>query len=266
LSNLKQDILNYLSSLQTYSGTIYFEDSFDFKIDPNRKSEIRTQQKIEETNMKKKSVDTTNKSNKENKKKIKSSSSNSVEKDWQTSDSLKTLDEKINNCLRCELGKTRTNFVFGTGNHNADLMIIGEAPGKDEDLNGEPFVDRSGKLLTKIIESIGLTREDVFIANIIKCRPPNNRKPAASEVETCEPYLHKQIELINPKYILSLGLTATDTLLKTKNVMKDVRGQILEYRGKKLMITYQPAALLRNPNLKRPVWEDMKKLKSLLDN
>ncbi|PKL78165.1 MAG: uracil-DNA glycosylase [Ignavibacteriae bacterium HGW-Ignavibacteriae-4] len=168
--------------------------------------------------------------------------------------------------MRCELGATRNKFVFGTGDPNADLLIIGEAPGRDEDAQGEPFVGRSGKLLTTILESIQLSRDDVFIANILKCRPPNNRRPSTSEVDTCEVYLHKQIELINPKYILALGLTAADTLLKEKCVMKDIRGEILDYRGKKLMITYHPSALLRNPNLKRPVWEDMKKLKELLVN
>lgn len=265
MSNLKNDISNYLKSLESFGKTIYFEESFEFKIQISDRPRKQLKSVQNENIMSKKKSEIKVPS-KESEKEINPTvNQKSVDNDWKDSKSLEILNDKIHNCLRCELGHTRTNFVFGTGDPNADLMIIGEAPGRDEDLKGEPFVGRSGKLLTKIIESIGLTRDDVFIANIIKCRPPNNRKPAAKEVETCEPYLHKQIELINPKYILSLGLTATDTLLKTKNVMKDVRGKILEYRGKKLMITYHPAALLRNPNLKRPVWEDMKNLKSLLD-
>jgi DNA polymerase len=155
--------------------------------------------------------------------------------------------------------------VFGSGNPNADIMFIGEAPGADEDQQGLPFVGRAGKLLTKIIEAIDLTRNDVYIANIIKCRPPNNRRPLAPEVEQCEPYLKKQIELINPKFIMSLGLTSIDTLLKSKHKMKDSRGKVFEYEGKKLFVTYHPAALLRNPNWKKDTWEDMKMLRKMYD-
>jgi len=184
---------------------------------------------------------------------------------WQGSKSLDVLYDNIHSCMKCELGKTRNQFVFGTGNPNAKIMIIGEAPGADEDEQGKPFVGRAGKLLTKIIEAIDFKREDVFIANIIKCRPPKNRKPEAEEVEHCEPYLQKQIELINPEFILALGLTAIDTLLKKKHVMKDSRGQMYEYHGRKLMVTYHPAALLRNPSWKKFVWEDVKHLKKLYD-
>lgn len=268
LSNLKKNIVDYIESQLTYGENIFFDESFDFKIEIDNSPVKQTKVITSENMMKKKKVEEIEKKDvSEVKTEVKKPKiqQNSVEKDWENSKSLEVLNDKIQDCLRCELGHTRTNFVFGTGDPNADLVIIGEAPGRDEDLKGEPFVGRSGKLLTKILESIGLSRDDVFIANIIKCRPPNNRKPSSSEVETCESYLHKQIELIDPKYILSLGLTATDTLLKTKNVMKDVRGEILEYRGRKLMITYHPAALLRNSNLKRAVWEDMKKLKTLLD-
>lgn len=185
--------------------------------------------------------------------------------DWKNASNLTELKSAICNCKECPLGDQRNKFVFGEGNPNADIMIIGEAPGKDEDLQGMPFVGRAGQLLTKILESIGLSREDVFIGNICKCRPPENRQPEAAEVEKCEPYLIKQIELINPAFILSLGLTSINTLLKTKNKMADIRGQQLDYHGRKLLVTYHPAALLRNPNWKRFVWEDMKNLKSLYD-
>jgi uracil-DNA glycosylase len=185
--------------------------------------------------------------------------------DWKNASSLSELKLAISNCKECALGHQRNKFVFGEGNPNADIMIIGEAPGRDEDLQGMPFVGRAGQLLTKILESIGFNREDVFIGNICKCRPPENRPPETGEVDKCEPYLKKQIELINPAFILSLGLTSINTLLKTKNKMADIRGQVLDYHGKKLLVTYHPAALLRNPNWKRFVWEDMKNLKSLYD-
>lgn len=267
--------MNYLESQKVYGKNIFFEgDDFEFKIDKDQ---------IVKRMAKKPSIDIANteikpkpiaelKSNITDSEVVESKvilnviDPNSVKKDWDQSTNLEVLYDSIHNCMRCELGATRNKFVFGTGDPNADLLIIGEAPGKDEDLQGEPFVGRSGKLLTSILESIQLSRDDVFIANILKCRPPNNRRPSSSEVDTCEVYLHKQIELINPKYILALGLTAADTLLKQKCIMKDIRGEVLDYRGKKLMITYHPSALLRNPNLKRPVWEDMKKLKELLSN
>ncbi len=279
LSNLKTDILNYLKSQKVYGKNIFFDDDgIEFKIvkeitgekmakkqSPN--NEIKISQKISETKVEKTQVlqEIETKEQKVTQHIVKIDE-NSVSKNWRDAGSLEVLYDDIHDCMRCELGATRNKFVFGTGDPNADLLIIGEAPGRDEDLQGEPFVGRSGKLLTTILESIHLSRDDVFIANILKCRPPNNRRPSTSEVDTCEVYLHKQIELINPKYILALGLTAADTLLKEKCVMKDIRGEILDYRGKKLMITYHPSALLRNPNLKRPVWEDMKKLKSLLAN
>lgn len=279
MSNLKTDILNYLESQNIYGKNIFFDgDGFEFKIDkeiagekmakkqsPN--NEIKISQKISETKVEKTQVlqEIETKEQKVTPHLVKIDA-NSVSKNWKDAGSLEVLYDDIHDCMRCELGATRNKFVFGTGDPNADLLIIGEAPGRDEDAQGEPFVGRSGKLLTTILESIQLSRDDVFIANILKCRPPNNRRPSTSEVDTCEVYLHKQIELINPKYILALGLTAADTLLKEKCVMKDIRGEILDYRGKKLMITYHPSALLRNPNLKRPVWEDMKKLKELLVN
>ena len=193
-------------------------------------------------------------------------SSGNVPGDWKRSTDLDELDEKIHNCIKCPLGKTRNKFVFGSGNPDADIMIIGEAPGKDEDKQGLPFVGRAGQLLTKILAAINLSRDDVFIANIIKCRPPNNRRPAPDEVEKCEPYLQKQIELIKPKFILSLGLTSINTLLKKKHKMADTRGHILKYHGIDLLVTYHPAALLRNPHWKKKTWEDVKLLRKLYDD
>jgi len=189
----------------------------------------------------------------------------SIEDDWNESKTLDELNNKIHNCQKCPLGNTRTNFVFGTGNPNADIMIIGEAPGADEDEQGKPFVGRAGQLLTKILEAIKLSREEVFIANILKCRPPNNRKPFASEENECEPYLKKQIELIKPAFILALGLTAVDCLLKKTHKMGDIRGSVLMYHGIKMLVTYHPAALLRNPNWKPQVWKDVKLLRKLYD-
>ncbi|MEJ5245522.1 MAG: uracil-DNA glycosylase [Bacteroidota bacterium] len=185
--------------------------------------------------------------------------------DWDRAKSLDELYNKIKDCQKCPLGMTRTKFVFGEGNPNADIMVIGEAPGADEDMQGRPFVGRAGQLLTKILESVGFERKDVFIGNINKCRPPGNRVPAKNEVEACEPFLLKQIELIRPKFILALGLTAANTLLKSNYKMGDIRGKLFDYNGIQTLVTYHPAALLRNPNWKKPVWEDMKLLRKLYD-
>jgi DNA polymerase len=197
--------------------------------------------------------------------KINNSDKVSIDLDWQKSNSLPELNSKIHNCLECPLGETRKSFVFGSGNPNSKILIIGEAPGADEDEQGLPFIGRAGQLLTKIIEAINFNRDDLYIANIIKCRPPGNRRPTSNEVEKCEPYLKKQIEIINPEFILALGLTAVNTLLKGDFKMKDVRGKVLEYEGKKLLITYHPAALLRNPSWKKQTWEDVKILRSMYD-
>jgi DNA polymerase len=183
---------------------------------------------------------------------------------WADTTSLESLNAAICTCMNCPLGATRTNFVFGSGNPNAQLMVIGEAPGADEDEQGLPFVGRAGQLLTKILESIELPRDEVYICNILKCRPPNNRKPLQSETDQCEPYLWKQIELVKPRYILALGLTAANTLLKNKSSMKDLRGSIHDYHGIPTIVTYHPAALLRNPAWKKDTWEDVKYLKARL--
>jgi uracil-DNA glycosylase len=190
---------------------------------------------------------------------------NTVPETWNTAPTLDALRNDIHTCLNCALGATRTNFVFGVGNPNADILVIGEAPGADEDATGEPFVGRAGQLLTKILEAINLKREEVYIANIIKCRPPGNRRPEADEVLECEPYLYKQIELLQPKFILALGLTAVDTLLKTKHTMSAIRGKEIMFRGIPMIATYHPAALMRNPEWKRAAWEDVQYLRRLYD-
>lgn len=190
---------------------------------------------------------------------------NTVAATWKTAPTLDALYNDIHLCMNCKLGATRTKFVFGVGNPNADILVIGEAPGADEDAQGEPFVGRAGQLLTKILEAVNLKREDVFIANIIKCRPPGNRRPEADEVAECEPYLYKQIDLLQPKFILALGLTAVDTLLKKKHTMAAIRGKELQFRGIPMIATYHPAALLRNPEWKRATWEDVQYLRRLYD-
>ncbi len=184
---------------------------------------------------------------------------------WVQAADIEGLDGMINTCMKCGLGKTRTNFVFGVGNPHADLVLIGEAPGADEDAQGEPFVGRAGQLLTKILGAIGFKREDVYICNILKCRPPNNREPLPDEVELCEPYLWKQLELLQPKLILCLGRVAAKALLKTNESLAALRGKLHDYHGTHVMVTYHPAALLRNPNWKRPAWEDVQKARKLYD-
>ena len=178
---------------------------------------------------------------------------------------LATVREDLGECTRCKLHKAgRHHIVFGVGTPQAELMFVGEAPGRDEDLQGIPFVGRAGQKLTQIIEAIGLTREDVYIANVIKCRPPENRNPDPDEVETCEPFLFRQIDVIRPKVIVALGTFAARSLLKTMDPISRLRGRVYDYRGAKLVPTFHPAFLLRNPNCRRDVWEDMKKVKALL--
>ncbi len=184
---------------------------------------------------------------------------------WGSAESLRELHDMTCTCVKCPLGHTRTKFVFGTGNPAATLMVIGEAPGADEDAQGEPFVGRAGQLLNKILEAIHFRREDVYICNILKCRPPGNRKPLAEEVDLCIPYLRKQIGLVKPRVILALGLTAAENLLGTTESLGRLRGRVLQYEGTPLMVTYHPAALLRNPNWKRPTWEDVQAVRKLHD-
>jgi len=180
---------------------------------------------------------------------------------------LPMIREELGECTRCKLSSTRTHIVFGVGDQDADLMFIGEAPGEDEDLQGEPFVGAAGKLLTKIIAAMGLTREQVYIANILKCRPPNNRNPHADEVAACEPFLFKQIAAVRPLVIVALGKYAAQTLLETDEWISRLRGRFFDYRGTLLMPTFHPSYLLRNPSAKRQVWDDVqavvRKLKEL---
>ncbi len=182
-----------------------------------------------------------------------------------SADDLKIIREDIGDCTRCKLHRLgRRQIVFGVGNPTADLMFVGEAPGADEDIQGIPFVGRAGQLLTKIIEAIGLSRDDVYIANVIKCRPPENRNPEPDEVEMCEPFLFRQIDSIHPKVIVALGTFAAKALLKTQDSISRLRGRVYDYRGAKLIPTFHPAFLLRSPDRKRDVWEDMKKVRALL--
>ena len=174
---------------------------------------------------------------------------------------LSNYFESIKDCVECDLGYTRTNFVFGEGNPESDIVFIGEAPSGNEDLQGIPFVGRSGKLLDKILLAINLTRNDVYILNILKCRPPESRDPLAEEVNKCEKYLKKQLEIIQPKVIVALGRIAAQTLLNNKYSLSDLRNKVHKYENIDLLVTYHPADLIRNPSLKKDTWEDFKTLK-----
>ena len=177
---------------------------------------------------------------------------------------LQLIRQELGDCTRCKLHEKRHTLVYGVGNPNADLMFVGEAPGRDEDLQGIPFVGRAGQLLTKIIESIGLSRDEVYIVNVIKCRPPDNRNPAPDEVRTCEPFLFAQVDAIGPRVIVALGSFAARTLLRTDDAISKMRGRVYDYRGAQLIPTFHPAFLLRSPDRKRDVWEDMKKVRAML--
>jgi DNA polymerase len=189
--------------------------------------------------------------------------------DWMEAANIGDLEPKINKCEKCSLSKTRKNFVFGVGNPNADVMVIGEAPGADEDEQGLPFVGRAGKLLTDILKAINFPREEIYICNILKCRPPENRNPNPEEISKCEPYLIKQIELIKPKLILCVGTFAGQTMLRVKEPLGKMRGKFYNVKfgntEVKVMVTYHPAALLRNPNWKKPTWEDVQLFRSEYD-
>lgn len=179
---------------------------------------------------------------------------------------LESFQRQINTCRNCSLGNTRTNFVFGVGDPQASLVLVGEAPGREEDLQGKPFVGPAGKLLDQILAAIGRSRSrDVYICNVLKCRPPRNRDPLKEEVEQCEPYLLRQIDLIKPKLIVALGRIAGKTLLKVEKPLKALRQIQHDYHGTALIITYHPAALLRNPGLKPAAWEDFKWIQKILE-
>jgi DNA polymerase len=175
-------------------------------------------------------------------------------------DTLERIREDLGECTRCHLHKQRNKIVFGAGNPRAELIFVGEGPGHDEDVQGLPFVGRAGKLLTQMIEAMGLQREQVYICNVVKCRPPENRKPEDDEVATCSPYLFRQLDVIAPKAIVCLGGTAAQALLKTKDSISRFRGTWFDYRNTKLLATYHPAYLLRNPAAKSEVWKDLQKV------
>ncbi len=170
---------------------------------------------------------------------------------------LKAIREDIGDCKRCGLHKGRTNIVFGVGNVNTDLMFVGEGPGADEDAQGEPFVGRAGQLLNNMITAMGLKREDVYIGNVVKCRPPGNRTPEKDECDTCIPFLLRQIEVIQPKVIVALGAVAAKNLLAINDSMANLRGRWYDFKGSKLAVTYHPAYLLRDPRQKKEAWKDL---------
>ena len=179
-------------------------------------------------------------------------------------DTIQLIRETIGDCTRCKLHKARTNIVFGVGSVKAELVFVGEGPGHDEDIKGEPFVGRAGKLLTQMIEAMGLRREDVYICNVVKCRPPENRLPEKEEITTCSPFLFRQIDVIRPKVICALGSCASQTLLQTTQGISRFRGEWFDFRGSKLIATYHPAYLLRNPSAKSEVWKDLQKVMAVL--
>jgi len=183
-----------------------------------------------------------------------------------TPTTLEQVRGELGDCTRCKLHQGRTTLVFGVGRPDAELMFVGEAPGRDEDQQGEPFVGPAGQLLTKIIEAIGLTRDQVYIANVIKCRPPQNRNPELDEVQTCAPFLFQQLDVIRPRVVVALGAFAVRTLLRSEQSISRLRGQVFDYRGAKLVPTFHPAFLLRSPDRKRDVWQDMKKVRALLSS
>lgn len=175
-----------------------------------------------------------------------------------TQDSWGQLEKDLDGCRRCKLHSTRKNIVFGEGNQKARILFIGEGPGEQEDLQGRPFVGRAGQLLTKMIEAMGLKRQDVYIANVVKCRPPDNRYPEPDEVSTCSPFLFRQVGLLKPEIIVTLGKCATQSVLGQEIIISKVRGKIMPFKGSKLIPTFHPSYLLRNPAAKKEVWQDLK--------
>jgi len=188
-----------------------------------------------------------------------------IDTDWESAQTLEVLYSKIKDCLKCPFGQSRTHFVFGEGNPDADVMLIGEAPGADEDKIGKPFVGKAGQLLTKIIESVNFTRDEVYIANIVKCRPPNNKTPIEEEWKECLPYLIKQIEIIKPKILLLLGAVPFKALLGEQHQITKERGQVFYFQGIPTIPTFHPAYLLRNPAAKKDVWQDVQLLRKIFE-
>lgn len=265
-NKIVEDIVNYLKFYQNhYNYTIYKKDIKE------RDSALSTFQNTEDNQILDKTI-----SKEKSKERVivgavlKEPSRQEVtltRESWMECNNLETFALEIQGCPKCKvLVRTRTQVVFGTGNPKANLVVVGEAPGADEDLKGEPFVGRAGKLLTDILIAINLSREEVYICNILKCRPPENRNPLPDEIVNCEPYLFKQLDMIKPKLILAVGTFAAQTLLKSKEPLGKLRGRFHQYNGIKTMVTYHPAALLRNPNWKRPTWEDVQLLRREYDN
>lgn len=171
---------------------------------------------------------------------------------------LKKLREKIGDCKRCPLSKNRTNIVFGDGNPLSSVIFVGESPGEEEDIQGIPFCGAAGKYLDRILNAIDIKRQSIYICNVVKCRPPQNRTPQVDEIKECLPFLEEQIKIIKPSFIVALGIVASNSLLKVSEKIQNLRGKFFDYEGAKLLVTYHPSAILRNFNLRRPVWEDMK--------
>lgn len=237
------EITNYLSYYNENYGDLLYDTELDSQLRGLSIEESKTQQTINERE-----------------------SLFELQEEWVKSQTLNELEQRINTCMKCPLGKTRTKFVFGAGNPNAEIMFIGEAPGADEDLQGEPFVGRAGQLLTKILASLNIKRKDVYICNILKCRPPNNRKPFVTEMDKCKPYLLKQIELVSPRLIVALGATAVEGLFNTTQRMAELRGKVFRFQDKPVVITYHPAALLRNPGWESHFRSDLQFALEILNN
>ncbi len=264
----KEKLINYFMSNQLLSGNIIYFNDMPAKKNQKKKSQLdkpvyNIEVDVPSAPLPINEITSTSVQPIAN---LKQNSVNIPLRDLAHISSLEQLHDNILECQCCTLGSTRNKLVFGSGNPNADIMVIGEAPGADEDAQGLPFVGRAGQLLTDILKSVNFSREEVYIANICKCRPPANRKPTTEEIYFCENYLKKQIELIKPQFILALGLTAADALFKKTHKMAEVRGKKFDYHGIQTIITYHPAALLRNPSWKRSVWEDIQYLRRLYDN
>ncbi len=271
---LKKQLIEVLKDQKEIFGDELFQDNLlkrrTVVAEDTKQSiykDVKSHSKVSEPlNLKKSNLDSLVFISEEKKTKLEGHSFFEKKEDWENSKNLEELNKLICNCQKCSLGATRNKFVFGSGNPNADVMAIGEGPGADEDAQGLPFVGRAGKLLTDILKAIKFEREEVYIANIVKCRPPGNRTPLPQEMDSCMPYLKKQIELIKPRLILCLGLTAAHGLLKKKDSLTNLRGKVFEFENAKVMVTFHPAALLRNPNWKRDCWEDVKKFRKLYDD
>lgn len=261
-----EDTINYLKFYREhYNYPIYYKE-----LGISQSTDGIFQQNINEFKQGKEKINPTSKLKEDNeilKNKIVAENLSLLEKEsWMECDNLESFSKIVKDCPKCKLlAGTRKQVVFGTGNPDADVVVVGEAPGADEDEQGKPFVGRAGKLLTDILKAINFSRDEIYICNILKCRPPENRNPMPYEIVNCEPYLFKQLEIIKPKLILAVGTFAAQTLLKSKDPLGKLRGKFHIYNGIKMMVTYHPAALLRNPNWKRPTWEDVQLFRNEYD-